>query len=116
MNIGTFDIAEMVVDEAVSQHGNCFKVTSQARQNLKTDCALIDRIVSEFDCESVEAEIDDKEMKLTIYIVCPDIVLEYGRTHPFFSLIQHVGSFAFSAVDDSIRISFTFTGLWGHKD
>ena len=114
--VNTYDIVDMVVEEASEQFGSRWGISKDKRKNLKTDCTLIDRLVSEFDCESAEAEIDDETMKLKVSIVCPDMVLEYGRTHPFFTLIQHAELFSFSAVKDSIKVDFVFAGLWEKKD
>ena len=114
--VSTYDIVEMVIDEATEQFGDRWVVSKTKTDNLKTDCALIDRLVSEFDCESAEAEVDDETMKIKVSIVCPDMVLEYGRTHPFFTLIQHTESFNFSAVEESLKVDFVFTGLWENKD
>lgn len=114
--VNTYDIVDMVVEEASGQFGSRWGISKDKRKNLKTDCTLIDRLVAEFDCESAEAEIDDETMKLKVSIVCPDMVLEYGRTHPFFTLIQHAESFSFSAVKDSIKVDFVFAGLWEKKD
>lgn len=115
-SIRTFDVVEMLIDEATEQFRNHWVVSEKHRNSLKASCALIDRLVSEFDCESVEADINDDTLKLTVSIVCPDIVLEYGRTHPFFTLIQNAESFSFSAVEDSIRVDFVFAGLWEKKN
>lgn len=115
-SIKTYDIVEMVVDEATEQFGNNWVVPKNKRIGLQSDCKLIDRISSEFDCESIEADIDDETMKIKISLISPDIVLEYGRTHPFFALIQHTESFSFSAIGDNIRVDFVFAGLWEKKD
>lgn len=114
--VNTYDIVEMIIDEATEQFGGRLVVPENKRKNLQTDCVLIDRLVSEFDCESVEADVNDETLKLRVSIVCPDMVLEYGRTHPFFSLIQHVESFSFSAVEDSLKVDLIFAGLWENKD
>lgn len=114
--IGTYHIVEMVLDEATEQFRERWVVPAIQREKLKTDCALIDQLVYEFDCESAEADVDDDTLKLRISIVCPDMVLEYGRTHPFFTIIQHVESFCISAVGDSVQIDFIFAGLWEKKD
>ena len=116
MFVSTYDIVEMVIDEATEQFGNRWVIPKTKKKNLKTDCDLIDRLVSEFDCESAEADIDDETLKLKVSVVCPDMVLEYGRTHPFFTLIQHAESFSFSAVEDSLKVDFVFAGLWESKD
>lgn len=114
--INTYDIVEMVIDEASEQFGNSWAISKTNRKNLKTDCDLIDRLVTEFDCESAEADVDNETMKLRVSVACPDMVLEYGRTHPFFTLIQHAESFGFSAVEDSLKVDFVFAGLWEKKD
>lgn len=112
MFVSTYDIVEMVIDEATEQFKNSWVIPKNKKHSLKKDCELIDRLVKEFDCESAEVDIDDGTLKLKISIVCPDMILEYGRTHPFFSLIQHTESFSFSAFGDSIRVNFVFAGLW----
>lgn len=114
--VNTYNVVNMVVEEASKQFGNGLVISKDKSKNLKTDCTLIDRLVSEFSCESAEAEVDDETMKLRVSVVCPDMVLEYGRTHPFFTLIQHAESFSFSAIEDSIKVDFVFAGLWEKKD
>lgn len=114
--VKTYDVVEMVIDEATRQFRNHWVISNAKREILKTDCALIDRLVSEFDCESVEADINNETMKLTVSVVCTDMVLEYGRTHPFFTLIQNAESLSFSAVEDSLKVDIVFSGLWEKKD
>ncbi len=113
--VNASDIVEMVLEEAAEQFGSRWYIPKDIKKRLKTDCALIDRLSTEFDCESAEAEVDDATMKLHVSLVCPDMVLEYGRTHPFFTLIQHTESFSFSAVEDSLKVDFVFAGLWVNK-
>lgn len=115
-SVSTYDVVEMVIDEATEQFGGQWFIPKTKKKILKNDCALIDRLVSEFDCESTEATVDDETMKIKVSIVCPDIVLEYGRTHPFFTIIHHTESFGFSTVDDSLKVDFVFAGLWERKD
>lgn len=114
--VSTYNIAEMVIDEATEQFGGHWTISDANKKNLKTDCDLIDRIGSEFDYESAEVDIDGETLKIKVSIFCPDIILEYGRTHSFFTLIQHAESFGFSAVGHSLRIDFVFAGLWEKKD
>ena len=114
--INTYSIAEMVIDEATEQFKNHWVVPEHKRNILHEACALIDRLVAEFDCESTEVDVDDTTLKLTVSIVCPDVELEHGRTHPFFTLIQHIESFSFSTIEDSLKINFVFAGLWEKRD
>lgn len=116
MFVSTYDIVEMVIDEATEQFRNRLVIPNAKKNTLKTDCELIDQLVSDFDCESAEADIDDETLKLRVSVVCPDMVLEYGRTHPFFTLIQHAESFSFSTIEDSLKVDFVFAGLWENKD
>ena len=116
MFVNTYDVVETVIDEATKQFGNGWFISKTKSKNLKADCALIDCLISEFDCEAAQAEIDAETMKLRVSIVCPDMVLEHGRTHPFFALIQHAEAFAFSAAEDSLKVDFVFAGLWEKQD
>ena len=115
--VKTFDIVDMAVEEANVQFGKHWLMPKAKREQLKKDCDLIDKIVTDFDCESAEAEIDDDTLKLKVSLVCPDMIVEYGRTHPFFTLIQHTESFGFSAMSgESMKISLVFAGLWERRN
>lgn len=114
--VKTFDIVDMVVEEASAQFGDRWVMPKTKREQLKKDCGLIDKMVVDFDCESAEAEVDDETLKLRVSLICPDMVVEYGRTHPFFELIQHTESFGFSASDGNLKIDVVFAGLWEHKN
>ena len=114
--VKTYDIVDMVVAEASDRFGSHWQVSEDKLNILKTDCTIIDRLVSDFDCESVEADIDEETMKIKVSITCPDMILEYGRTHPFFTLIKNTESFSFYAEGDSLKVDFVFAGLWENKD
>ena len=114
--ISTYDIVEMVVDEATDQSNGLWIISESNKDKMRNSCNLIDQLISEFDCESAEADVNDETLKLKISIVCPDMIFEHGRTHLFFDLIQNVESFSFSAVEDSLKADFIFAGLWEHKD
>lgn len=113
--IKTSGIVEMVLDEAESQFKTWF-VPKSKREELSESLSIIDRLCDEFDCESAEAEVDDETMVLSVALVCPDIVMENGRSHLFFELIKHTDSFAFSAEEDMLRITLNFAGLWRNRD
>lgn len=107
--IKTFDVVDMVLDEAVVQSNGSLIVEDVVLDMLKQECAIVDELIDEFDGESVEASIADNERDLVISLVCPEIVLEYGRKHLFFSLIQQAGQFSFSAFGkNAIRVDLRF--------
>lgn len=116
MFVSTYDIAEMVIEEATRQFKFHWVVPSEKRDTLKKDCELIDQLASEFDCESAEVDVDNETLDIRISVVCPDMVMEYGRTHPFFTIIQHTASFGFSTTNDSLKVDFVFAGLWEKVD
>lgn len=109
--IRAYDVVSEVVAEACKQFGSRWSIQASAIERINADCTLVDQLVSEFCCESIEATVDEG-MNLHISIVCPDIVVDYGSTHPFFRLIEHTSSFHFSAIDDSLKIDFVFSGVW----
>lgn len=112
--LNTYDVVEMVVDEATSQFGGSWVVSETKKNQLAESCNIIDSLVEEFDCESTEASVDDDTMQLKVSIICPDMVLEYGRQHPFFLLIKQASGFRFSSIGDSLKVEFIFSGLWEH--
>lgn len=114
--IRSYDIVTMVIDEAVKHYGNTWALDANMMENLQTSCNIIDRLIPEFDCESIEAGVNDTTMALHIELICPDMILEYGRSHPFFEAIKGVKSIQFSAAGDNLKINLEFTGLWKHKD
>ncbi len=110
--IKCFDVVSMVVNEATSQFAPLCKINEEKYEILKQYCEVIDSLVVEFDGESLDVEIDDIEMTITIKIECQDIVIK-SQNHNFYSLAQRAIEFGFSATEEGLLCAkFVFPSVW----
>ena len=73
----------------------------------------MDELVSESECESVHADIEEKTKTLRIVIVCDELELHGGRTNGFFKLITKLNSFSFSKQGrEFIKIELNISNVW----
>ena len=79
--ISTYDIVEMVVDEATDQFNGLWIISESNKDKIRNNCNLIDQLISEFDCESAEADVNDETLKLKISIVCSSMLKDHVRTN-----------------------------------
>ena len=108
-----YDAVSMVLDDAEERFGQTWKLNQEALKRLKSDCKLLDAVVQDFNCDSIEAEVDEESMDLIVTLFCEDMTLEYGRSHPYFKLIQHTDSFGFrNGGEDRLLVFFRFGGIF----
>ena len=110
----SYDIAEMVVDEASGRFGKAISEKSKTR--LKNTCALIDNLVSEYDCESTEFAVNEDTTDLRISLGCPDMIIEKGMSTAFLNIIKDISEVCFSASDGNLRVNLLMRGLWHETD
>ena len=109
----TFD----VIDEASEKFGDSYFLNEEKYGCLDEICGLVDEVVQEigdeFGCDAVTVDVDPTTKELIFNIVCDEIILQHGRTHKFFTLMELVDSVRFSkAKPDSLRIEIGMSGLW----
>ena len=108
-----YDAVSMVLDDAAERFGQAWRIDNDALKRLKNDCRDLDAIVREFNCDSVEAEVDEETMDLMVSLFCEEMTLENGRSNSFFKVIQHCSSFGFrNAGEDCLQIFFRYRGLF----
>lgn len=119
--MGCRDEALDVIDEASEKFGDQYFINEEKYEQLDEIFDLVDEVVRIFIddgvCESVTVDVDPKTKELIFNIVCDEIILQHGRTHRFFALVQMADSLRFSkAKPDSVRIEVGVLGLWlgGH--
>lgn len=111
--VSCFDAVSFVLDDAQARFGASWKINSEELKKLKMDCSEMDTVVQEFNCESVEAEIDEETMELTISLACEEMTFEYGRSNPFFRVIQMAKSFGFKRLEDgNLTVFFRYGHLF----
>ena len=97
-----------VVGKAFRDSGSKYILSEDKLDRLDAVCDSIDKLIEEFDGECSGVSVNDTTKQLTIAIVCDDIILEYGRSHEFFKLIQHLSSFSFAKKENE-RICVTLS-------
>lgn len=114
---GCKDAAFEVIDEASEKFGDLYFINEAKYEQLDEICGLVDDVFQMFDdefgCDALTVDVDPTTKELIFNIVCEEIILQHGRTHPFFSLAKLVDSIRFSkAKPDSLRIEIGVSGLW----
>lgn len=108
-----YESVTKLVADASKRFGDQFVVNSDKAKSLSDICKIIEKMISEFECESFDVNIHDVTKKLTICLVCDEFIFQSGCGHPFFSLIKMLSSFSFSkSKDDSLQLELNIDGLW----
>lgn len=115
--VGCKDFAFDVIDEASEKFGGSYFLNEEKYGRLDEICGLVDEVVQgiddEFGCDAVTVDVDPTTKELIFNIVCDEIILQHGRTHKFFALMELVDSVRFSKAKlDSLRIEIGISGLW----
>lgn len=100
-----------LLSEAVAEFSPAYTLRKSAQERLDKVCELVDALAEELDCESVDVSVNTSNKRLTIMVICDDIILE-NNAHPFFELIKVLDSFAFSKCKEFLRIELNIDGLW----
>lgn len=88
------------------------EIGEQADCWLAEICPLLEQLTEPEDMEFVGALAG--KTGLSVILECDDeLLMENGRSHPFFSLINSFDALSFSkAADDRLRITLTMSSAW----
>ena len=106
----SYDIAEMVIEEASNRFGK--SVSEESKSRLKNVCSLIDDLISEYDCESTEFAVNEDTTDLEISLECPDMTIENDSSETFLNVIKEMAEISFSASDGNLKVNLLMRGLW----
>ena len=106
----SYDMAEMVVEEASNRFGKA--VSEESKSRLKNVCSLIDDLISEYDCESTEFAVNEDTTDLEISLECPDMTIENDSSETFLNVIKEMAEISFSASDGNLKVNLLMRGLW----
>lgn len=106
-----------LINEATEQFGELASLNKERYESLNDICDVIDNLIDETDCKSVEVDVDEKSGQVTITIICDEVVLGQGGCAGFCGMVQLLSSFSFSKEDDnSIRIALIIDDMWEWKN
>lgn len=107
-----YDTVSMVIDEATSRFAPLWKENRESKRILAQYCRVIDDLVNEFDGESLEVDVDEIQMTISIKIECQDITLE-SQKHKYYGLASRAVSFGFSVSNNgNLVVEFVFPSIW----
>ncbi len=111
-SVKCFDVTSKVIDEASDRFGPLWKVDEEKLNILRQYCGAIDSISRDFDGESLEVEVDEISMDVSITLECGEMVITSGN-HVFFQLAERSTKFSFSVSgDDMLLVRFVFPSVW----
>lgn len=112
MNIKCFDTVSMVVDEAKERFAPFHKINEERYEILKEYCDATDILIKETDAESLEAEVDEIEMTVSVTIECRELEVSH-ENDIFTQLAERAVSVEFyNSGSDLTGIKLTFPSIW----
>ena len=113
---GCYESVLEIVDEGTSRFGG-YELNKEKCEALSSICEAADKLFGEMeDCECVTASVDDTTKRITISLLCDDVIFQHGRESVFFTLIQMLSSFSFSkAKGGLLQIDLNIDGVWEKK-
>ena len=111
--IKCFDVVESVVEEATKRFSPIFVENGEAKSILKQYCEVLDSIVDDVSGSSIEVEVDEIKMIITVSIGCSEIIV-YPDNDLFYKIAQRSIAIGFRAGEDpeSIVVDFVFPSIW----
>ena len=101
------------IDEASKDFGSQYALNKEKFGKLDAVCDGVDKLIEDFDCEYFDVSADDITKQFTIAVVCDEMILEHGRSHEFFKLIQMLTSFSFTKKGrSSVCVTLNIDNMW----
>ena len=111
--VNCYDTLYVILDKATKKFEESGLTLDESRRDtLKSYCEAIDSIIDEFDAESLEVEVNERNAEVEITIELSDMVIEDSK-HIIFQLFERAIKFEFSSVNDSLfSVKFIFPSIW----
>ena len=102
-----------VIDDAVNTSRVSLAVFDGAKEKFSEVCDIVDELTEKVDLEDIYVDADSDIRKLSVCILCDELVLGHGRSDSFFDLIKLADSFSFEKErEDVLKISLHFFHGW----
>lgn len=107
-----YDVVTEIINETSDRFGSTRALNERKFQSLGRVCELVDNFVKKIDFENIDVNTYETG-RLSITIVCDEVIFEHGRSDKFFELIQMLDSFSFSkAGRDLLNITLNIDDVW----
>lgn len=112
MKVKTFNVVEMIAEEAEKQFKPLWQINRNDYAILKEYCEALDELTKEFNAESVEVQIEEPEMEISITLSCNNYV-SLPADCRFYLFAGRAKSISFSISENKyLDIKFTFPSIW----
>ena len=102
-----------LISDGSKVFGRDYKISEEMLSKIDEICDGVDELVSEIECESVHADIEEITKTIRIVIGCDELELHGGRPNGFFKLITKLNSFSFSKQGrEFIKIELNISNVW----
>lgn len=116
LKLSSFDVAQMVLDDANERFAPSFVIDAQKLDIFRQYCTVIDKIIKEFDGETLEFSVDEISMLVTVKIGVDEIVVDNEERSVITDLLSRAVSFKIENGDDSpLLLTIVFPSLWGKR-
>lgn len=110
--IKCFDVADMIIDEATKRFSPLWKMNEERLDIFKEYCKGVDTLAEEFDGESIEVEVDEITLEVTVILECDEVIIETDN-HMLYELAKRTIRYGFSTSEDgNLLVKFVFPSLW----
>lgn len=109
-----YGTAELVLEEATRRFAPLLRVSKEKEQVFKDLCSEVDPLIDSFGCVALECSVNEETTDISLNLISPDVVMENGRSHPFFKIAtsENVKAVVFKAEEDELVTTFVLPGIW----
>lgn len=112
--INSFDVAEMVIEEATKQFGPLWSLNAENFDIFKQYCFAIDSFIEEIESNGIEISVDDTVMTISVVVFCKNATLL--KSSKFFLLAERASRISVSLDENNdLKFEFVFPSLWDKK-
>ena len=108
-----YDIAESVIDEPTKQFHGMIE-SPKGKELLKSLCDKIDTFIESVDADGFSVVIDDKTTEISLYVSCPEFVIEDNH-HSLLNVLSSSAEFCVRKsedIEDDVEFQFIIPGIW----
>ena len=112
--MNSFDVAEMVIEEATKQFSPLWSLNAENFDIFKQYCFAIDYFIEEIESNGIEISVDEIRMTVSVVVFCKNATLL--KNSKFFLLAERTLHVSVSLDENNdLKFEFVFPSLWDKK-
>lgn len=107
-----FDVVSAVAEEATKLFAPIWILNTEKYSEFEQVCEKIDILIKEFECTSLEVEVDEIKMTISISLECESITIK-TKGNWFYDIIPNAVALKFTCINDnSMKAEIVFPSVW----